>query len=585
MGNTQAKQEISQDNKEQGVDINQYSTPEETNINKQPEINESPNIEDDQHPEKEHLEKFPYDNLKKSENAFDDIKLTETKIITGSLEQKEENKEEDINNIKIDFNVVTSNTLNNPDLNGYIVSNEKKENVVQTDKKDNNSNLAEMPYTSNTLDIKNINNNENINITNNNIENNKQVEEQYTSNNLNINNNIDNEINTEFLNVNSKEAKIQNEEPYTFNNLDLNNINNNVNTQEESAYIDNNLNVNNDLVIGSLNNNKENNFQGEETKYTFDADIYKHENELPENKYSYNAQIFSDVGENNNNLISTDYNYNIYGNDNIVNDNNYLASTINNGVINYDNTLSVEYLPTKTEDLDTNIYNNINYDINNINKFSFGQAIPQIKNENVENHFVETQNIYNDNNINIIEEPQKETQNNIQIDDNNIIPNSVFNSNDQPKSEKSDNNNDNEDKLILNINDDKIYANLHETKTLTLNDNINKSFPNDNDHGKNIEAAPELKQDEINDDKNGLLIFNNDLEVKEQENNIENNNNDENNSNISNQIKEIKEMPEMAFQQRDLIFNKNNIKVIKIEDDETNFCSNLFTPLFRKLFG
>ena len=44
-------------------------------------------------------------------------------------------------------------------------------------------------------------------------------------------------------------------------------------------------------------------------------------------------------------------------------------------------------------------------------------------------------------------------------------------------------------------------------------------------------------------------------------------------------------MPEMAFQQRDLIFNKNNIKVIKIEDDETNFCSNLFTPLFRKLFG
>ena len=67
------------------------------------------------------------------------------------------------------------------------------------------------------------------------------------------------------------------------------------------------------------------------------------------------------------------------------------------------------------------------------------------------------------------------------------------------------------------------------------------------DHGKNIEAAPELKQDEINDDKNGLLIFNNDLEVKEQENNIENNNNDENNSNISNQIIHLIHMVETSI--------------------------------------
>jgi len=54
---------------------------------------------------------------------------------------------------------------------------------------------------------------------------------------------------------------------------------------------------------------------------------------------------------------------------------------------------------------------------------------------------------------------------------------------------------------------------------------------------------------------------------------------------ISDEIKEIKDMPESPYEQRDVIFNKNNIKVIKIEDDETHFCSDLFSPLFKKIFG
>ena len=44
-------------------------------------------------------------------------------------------------------------------------------------------------------------------------------------------------------------------------------------------------------------------------------------------------------------------------------------------------------------------------------------------------------------------------------------------------------------------------------------------------------------------------------------------------------------MPEKPFEQRDYIFNKKNIKVIKIEDEETRFCSDLLTPFFKKLFG
>ena len=60
---------------------------------------------------------------------------------------------------------------------------------------------------------------------------------------------------------------------------------------------------------------------------------------------------------------------------------------------------------------------------------------------------------------------------------------------------------------------------------------------------------------------------------------------EDNKSNISNQIQEIKPPKGRAFEERDNIFNKNNIKVIKIEEEETQFCANLFSPLFKKLFG
>ena len=60
---------------------------------------------------------------------------------------------------------------------------------------------------------------------------------------------------------------------------------------------------------------------------------------------------------------------------------------------------------------------------------------------------------------------------------------------------------------------------------------------------------------------------------------------EDNKSNISNQIQEIKPPKGRAFEERDNIFNKNNIKVIKIEEEETQFCTNIFSTLIKKLFG
>jgi hypothetical protein len=115
-----------------------------------------------------------------------------------------------------------------------------------------------------------------------------------------------------------------------------------------------------------------------------------------------------------------------------------------------------------------------------------------------------------------------------------------------------------------------------------------------------LDTVPEIKTEEkkeeeintnilaIEDSKkkneNEIKLTNNISDNVEQSAKIEEKKEENKLVDISNEIKEIKEMPEKPFEQRDVIFNKNNIKVIKIEDDETTFCSGLFAPLFKKLF-
>ena len=208
------------------------------------------------------------------------------------------------------------------------------------------------------------------------------------------------------------------------------------------------------------------------------------------------------------------------------------------------------------------------------------------------------------NNQNVIEQPDKEKENqtnmenkvqNLNLTDtigNTILLNNKDNDNNNQKPPELETNKDNDNNNLDNnvnvkINDDDFIQNLQESKTMPIKKESNKSLPKPPEEENKINIIDENKENNIkNVIKDEILIDtpgNNGEEIKVKENNI--NKNDENILNISNQIKEIKEMPEKPFEQRDYIFNKKNIKVIKIEDEETRFCSDLLTPLFKKLFG
>ena len=546
-------------------------------------------------------------------------------------------KDQELNQLQesMDKNQSNQNQVEEPYTDNNIeVKNIQTNLNIDSLKMDNQN---EEQYTDNNLEVKNIDTYLHIDSLKVN-----QNEQQYTANNLDLNN-INTNINTDYSNINSDNKKndIQLEQPYTFNNLDLNNIDSNINyniennVQNEVSYTDNNLEVNNvytNLNIDSLNSGikQENNFQNipnAETDYTFDANIFKNTNYLAENDYSYGGDIFNNIDNNtNNNLNINEYNYdynfennnnnnliqiesNDNQNQNILGDNNYITNINPEENVQFSNMLVQQYLPSTIENLDSNIVKNTNTNINtndinyqtntdlnydiNINKFSFGELLPRenvVNQENKELHFTESQDIYNEN-IPKVEEPKKEIVNDTikltQTEINNLLLEPNFISNKPPENENEIINIDkNENKENLDANNNKLLVQLEESKTVYFNNLDNGAEQKPKEEEKNIEPIQEVKNEIENNNIN--INENNPVNIsinnKNKENN-DNNLNQENNLDISNQIKEIKEMSEKPFEQRDYIFNKKNIKVIKIEDEETRFCSDLLTPLFKKLFG
>ena len=132
------------------------------------------------------------------------------------------------------------------------------------------------------------------------------------------------------------------------------------------------------------------------------------------------------------------------------------------------------------------------------------------------------------------------------------------------------------------------FATLKENKTVLIESEPKIENDNNNKPEEKLEPFPvEKKDDEVNNNQNinDIQLTNNNIDNIEEPPKIEEKKEENKLVDISDEIKEIKEMPEKPFEQRDVLFNKNNIKVIKIEDDETTFCSGLFAPLFKKLFG
>ena len=287
-----------------------------------------------------------------------------------------------------------------------------------------------------------------------------------------------------------------------------------------------NLNTNFDL--GNLNTNLNTNLPGKEEKYTFDGNIFDINNNYtsPEQNYSDNANVF---GNNN---------FNFEGN------------------------------------------NNFNVDL--LNAYTFGEsgqnAQPTLENPLTE--FTENQNVYHENNS---EQPKIENEQ-TNLNTNNIIGN-----------ESKENEN-----LLSTINNDinikSPFEAIKENKTLLLENK--PTIENNNNGEEKLESFPGIKnENEKKEEEINTNILPNENNQNQNKNDIQLNNNILNNIeeppkveenklvDISDEIKEIKEMPEKPFEQRDVIFNKNNIKVIKIEDDETTFCTGILSPLFKKIFG
>jgi hypothetical protein len=316
-------------------------------------------------------------------------------------------------------------------------------------------------------------------------------------------------------------------------------------------------NINTNLNIDNLNTNT----TGNEGNFTFDANLFDINNNAttPEENYSNSGNIFSN------------YNFNIEGNNNIITNDTNPDNNINNIINN--NYIQTDY---------TNIPN-----VNLLNAYTFGEK-EQTKEpliNNPQTDFIENQNIYHENTN---EQPKIENENlNVNVNTNNILGN-----------EQKDKEN------LLNINIDDIHKKspfeyIEESKTIVLQKKQNTE--NNNIPPQKLDTVPEIKieekkEEEINTNilaiedsktkkENEIQLTNNIPDNVQQPAKIEEKKEENKLVDISGEIKEIKQMPEKPFEQRDVIFNKNNIKVIKIEDDETTFCTGLFSPLFKKLFG
>ena len=334
-------------------------------------------------------------------------------------------------------------------------------------------------------------------------------------------------------------------------------------------------NLNTNLNIDPLNDNINTNIPGTEEKYIFDGGIFdvNNINPSPEMNYSDNANIF-----NNNNYIFDVNNNNFPTNE--ANQDNNINNFINiNEIFNTDYAQTVYHdtnNPNPTKNSNSNLLNVLTFGESDQNKQKF---------ENPQVEFTEKQDVYHENDNyqpkieneqlnlntnNIKEKEQKEKENNLNfkhikspfetLKENKtlLIENkSAIENNDTnvafPEAKKTDEKKEEEFKTIILPNES--TENKKENDIQLIN-----NVPNTIQEPQKIEEPPKIEEKKEEKEENKLI-------------------------DISDEIKEIKEMPKKPFEQREVIFNKKNIKVIKIEDDETTFCTGLLTPLFKKLFG
>ena len=384
-------------------------------------------------------------------------------------------------------------------------------------------------------------------------------------------------------------------------------LNQNSNNQIQEQKIESKNNIENPVSY-TANFYEPNTFEqtGTETNYVFKNDIYNNTNNESETNYFDQGGIFSNTNDNNTNYVQSHgiYSHEINQNPNQIQENTNINSTGNFAEINNLNSqnkdLNLIFSNNFGETVkETNINPNINQS-NNKNEdkyrdtFTFGDHSPDPLMENMQpkgqvTQFTEAQNIYHNN------EPKEE-----------LIPGPVFESiikepnNNDNKNNNNDEKNDekNVEKDILNV--------FKESKTLYIpkeeqQDKNKKEEPIDNKNQfvemsihKNLDKKEDNNIVDEKKEDNNILDEKKEEEKKEDINIVEEKKEEEKKEEIieenklveiSNEIKEINENPEIILNNKNGNFDKNDIKVLKIEGEETNFCTNLFSGLFKKLFG
>ena len=331
-----------------------------------------------------------------------------------------------------------------------------------------------------------------------------------------------------------------------------------------------NTNLNTDNLIPNTNTN----LPGAEEKYTFDGNIFDLNNNMnpsTEINYTDNANIF------NNNNFNMDVNNNMFSNQ--TNQDNNFNNNFNVNFTDFNDIINTDYANTIYRNNNNN-NNNQNSNVHLLNVLTFGEQDKNVQPiiENPQAEFTENQNVYHEYNN---EQPKIENEQ-INLNDNNNNNNIIEKGNEQKDKENFVNSLNNDNHI------ESPFATLKENKTVLVESEPKIENDNNNKPEEKLEPFPaEKKDDEVNNNQNinDIQLTNNNSDNIEEPPKIEEKKEENKLVDISDEIKEIKEMPEKPFEQRDVIFNKNNIKVIKIEDDETTFCSGLFAPLFKKLFG
>ena len=537
---------------------------------------------------------------KKGNKLEEEINQENNKEI-NELEQKVENKGNDINNyqkilnqnennennnniinneFEIPKNEIEQSTNQNEEINKPVYNNNNNDNNIISNVNENNNNLNNLE-TNNIKDIKEIKNIEKINENINNENDINSIKEEIPKEKENINLDIDKPIQLENQNQNEEKEK----ENELIEENQIKNIEQQIDVNNQEKLEDNNINDKNNNIEEEKNQEKEEiENQIEENKEIENNNDIKSEKENDVIKENENTNKENEINiEINNNNININNNiegeptsnelYNVNKNDleenNIQNDQENINNIIKNNII-------------KEEDEEVNTNENLN-EIRTVNskkeiniphiEFKINQNI--IPNQNLEEkNLIKDDDINNETNLEF-----KENNINIDINEQNILNNQNIIKYKKIDLNKINKKLSNEGNDLENMEDENNNNNLEENINTENNNEYNNNIPIENNNKNDVEEIKISENYELNNNNNDLNDNNNN---KIDEKNINNINTNEEKNNIISTSKTPSEVIQNEGVDSNIItklteekMDQNQIKeVIEEENNNINIYNN-----------